>query len=153
MKRAVNQVDVGRRIAARRRERGYSQATVARRSGIDPSYLSRIETGRVQPSVRMALRIATALRMSLDDVLGPSPAEKKGQPCPVSLNGRCLLDLIDATTGEADGHGPERYSARQLRMLRRFSALLQRGSPTLLRALDAMMVEMLDSAPRGRSST
>lgn len=92
--------DIGRRIVANRLHRRLSQAAVSRRAGIHPSYLSRIETGRVHPTVRTAARIAAALKVSLDDLLGPTPPERRNQPCPVSPDGQCILDQID-TKSEA----------------------------------------------------
>lgn len=147
MARKTKEVEVGTRIANGRLHRGLSQTTVARRSGIDPSYLSRIETGKVHPTVRTALRIATAMKMPLADLLGPSPPEIKEMPCPISSSGRCLMDLI-STGMEGDGHPGEveHYTPRQLRLLRRFLTLLQRSNPALLRSLEVLFAEILQPA-------
>jgi transcriptional regulator with XRE-family HTH domain len=131
---------VGRRIVASRVQRGLTQAVVSRRAGIAPSYLSRIETGRVHPTVGTALRIAAALRMSLDELLG-STAVPDHRTCPVSRSGRCLMDLI--ATGVDSDPDPERFTPRQIRLLRRFAALVQEGSPHLLRALEVLVAEVL----------
>lgn len=56
--------ELGKRITAIRHQRGLSQATVARRVGVDPSYLSRIENEKVHPTVGTAVRIAVALRFA-----------------------------------------------------------------------------------------
>jgi transcriptional regulator with XRE-family HTH domain len=98
------ETDLGRRVAALRVQRGFSQGAVSRRAGIHPSYLSRIETGKVHPTVRTATRIAGAMRISLNDLLGPTPAEKD-HPCPVTVNGQCLVDLMDSRK-EPGGNGP-----------------------------------------------
>ena len=135
-------VDIGQRIAALRRRRGLSQSIVARRSGLDPSYLSRLETGKIHPTVKTALRIATALRVSPNDLLGPSPARRKDQPCPVSAGGQCLLDLIDTGSDRDPGERPENYSTRQLRILRRFAVLLRQGSPELLKSIEVLILEL-----------
>ncbi len=137
MRSKPEETHFGRRIAAARARRGHSQATVARRAGIDPSYLSRLETGRVQPTVRMALRIAGALRMPLEDLLGSTPPEKRGLPCPVSRSGRCLMDLLD--TGTHPEAGPEAFSQRQLRLLRQFAAVLQESDLSVQRALEVLL--------------
>ena len=91
--------EVGDRIFSSRQRRGLSQGTVSRLAGIHPSYLSRIETGKVHPTVRTAVRIATALQISLDELLGPSPASSADKPCPISPNGRCFIELIEKATG------------------------------------------------------
>jgi transcriptional regulator with XRE-family HTH domain len=52
--------DGGERINASRLARKLSQVAVARRAGIAASYLSRIESGNVHPTLGTALRIASA---------------------------------------------------------------------------------------------
>ena len=144
------EIDVGQRIAAGRHQRGLSQETVARRSRIDASYLSRIENGKVHPTVRTALRVATAIRMPLDELLGPSPPDRKGQPCPVSSRGTCLLDLIDVGSDAVRGASKEGYSPQQLRLLRRLTSLVERSNPKTLRAVEVLLSELV---PGAKSST
>ena len=139
---------IGRRIASLRKRRGTSQATVSRRAGIDPSYLSRIETGRIQPTVRTAMKIARALRSPIEDLLGPTPPQRTSLPCPVSQSGQCLMDLIDVGD-PADAAGRrERYSARQLKLLKRFAALVRRNNPDILKAFEVLVTGIrTDDAP------
>ena len=150
MPRKPKDVPLGKRVVAARLQRGLTQGILSRRSGIDPSYLSRIETGKIQPTVRTATRIATALRMSLPDLLGPSKPARKDGACPVSISGRCMMDLIDI--GPEPGHkgGTETYSRRQLRLLRRFAALVQRGDTKVLGALDVLVKQMLLQGAGGK---
>jgi len=108
-----------------------------------PSYLSRIEKGKVHPTVQTAMRLAAALRVSLNDLLGPSPTTQTDQPCPVSASGRCLMDLFDAGADARRGGDGEIYSAQQLRLMRKFLALLRQGRPSLLTALEALVSEIL----------
>lgn len=139
------QPDIGQRIAASRLHRGLSQGVVSRRAGIDPSYLSRIETGKVHPTVRTAMRIAAALRTSIEDLVGPSPPDRKRQPCPVSASGRCILDLIDSRSDSARTADLEAFSPQQIRLLRHFRELLHCSSAKLLGALEVLLGEMLES--------
>lgn len=132
---------VGRRIAARRAEAGLSQAVVARRAGLDPSYLSKIEKGRIHPTIRMAERIAGAMRIPLPELLGPSP-ESEGEGCPVTRSGRCLLDLVESGRPSNAGGGAETYTAAQFRLQARFAGVVHRSSPALLKALDALVREI-----------
>ena len=60
--------DFGQRVAANRSQRKPSQLWRARPAGLDPSYVSRIENGKVQPSVPMAQKLAVAL-----GTLDPTP--------------------------------------------------------------------------------
>jgi transcriptional regulator with XRE-family HTH domain len=144
MQKNSREPDVGRRMAARRLQRGLSQSAVARRARVDPSYLSRIETGKVHPTVRTAMRIAEALRTDLQELLQPSPPDRKDTPCPVSPSGHCLLDLIHTGSGSRQGAYPETVSPQQLRLLRRLTELVQHGSPKLLTALEVLLGQLLE---------
>jgi transcriptional regulator with XRE-family HTH domain len=48
-----------------RKRAGLTQIEVARRSGIVQTHLSRVETGRVNPSLELSARIAAAMGYSL----------------------------------------------------------------------------------------
>ncbi len=143
MARKLQEIEVGKRIAGWRRQKGLSQVVVSQRAGVAASYLSRIEGGKVHPTVRTATRIADALRMSLDDLLGHSPSTKRGHPCLASVSGSCLMDLLDTGKGPRKTNGTERYTPRQLRLLRRFSALLQKSEPKMLNALELLVGGLL----------
>jgi len=59
------QVALGRAIRLRREELGLSQSTVALDAGIEPSWLSHIESGKQNPAWGSIDRIARALGWSL----------------------------------------------------------------------------------------
>jgi putative molybdopterin biosynthesis protein len=59
------------RLTQLRRERGWSQADLAERSGVSRAGISAIETDRLVPSVAAALRIAAALGQSVEALFGP----------------------------------------------------------------------------------
>ena len=152
MARRSKELDIGKRIAAIRLQKGLSQGLVSRRAGIDPSYLSRVENGKVHPTVRTAMRIAGALRVTADDLFGPSPPEVKGQLCPVTKSGQCLLDMIDRREA-SDGEAPVSFTPRQIRLLRRFTSLVAQSEPKLLTALDVLMVKLLnEKKPAGKAA-
>ncbi len=141
-------VAIGQRIAAWRHRRGLSQASISRRTGLNPSYLSRLEAGKLQPNLRTAERIASALRISLPELIGPSPPEQTDRPCPVSQGGQCLMDLIDVMA-EVGGDGrPERYSPGQLRLIRRFVTLVGQNETKVLGALDVLVGQILKEGTR-----
>ncbi|GAW93016.1 helix-turn-helix domain-containing protein [Calderihabitans maritimus] len=54
----------GDKIRSLREERGYSLAELARKAGLSVSYLSEIERGAKQPSLRTVDKIANALRVN-----------------------------------------------------------------------------------------
>lgn len=65
--------EIVRVFAARLREvrhsRGLTQAQLADRAGITPSYMTRLENATVAPGIDMAARLAAALGTTADDLL------------------------------------------------------------------------------------
>jgi len=62
-------------VRAYRQYRGLTQQALAQAAGVSPSYLSEIEAGRKPGSVDAMVRIATVLRVAVDDLLPPRPNE------------------------------------------------------------------------------
>lgn len=60
----------GERIARIRLERGLSQTELGKRAGMTHSQISDIENGKRQPYPRNAKKLADALMVDLDDILG-----------------------------------------------------------------------------------
>lgn len=68
----VNALDyamIGQRIRAERTARGWQQAELAYRAGLNSSYMSHIETGQTKLSLPTIVRIANALSVSVDALL------------------------------------------------------------------------------------
>lgn len=141
MTRSSGGAEIGRRISARRIQRGLSQGTVSRRAGMDPSYLSRIETGRISPTLRTAMKIAEALGCTLDDLVAPFATQEPGSTCPVSSSGHCLMDQVTATRSHPAGSG-HKVTPREVRLLRQFSELIESAEPGMLGALEALLREL-----------
>src|SRR5262245_54184697 len=59
-------------VAQQRIARGWSQAELANRCGVSRTEISGIETGRLVPSVTVALRLAAVLGESVDSLFGDS---------------------------------------------------------------------------------
>lgn len=137
---------IGQRLAAARLRRGRSQASVARGAGIAPSYLSRIETGKVQPTFRTLSRIARAMEMHFDELDQFDPeGHRHGVMCPITDHGHCLLDLIRADSELARTRHEEFFTVRQIRLLRRFALWLRTLPPERQRAME-ILIEDLSSA-------
>ena len=62
-------VDIGKRIAELRRERGYSQDQLAEMSMLNRVTLARYETGVIEPGAFALGRVADALGVSTDELL------------------------------------------------------------------------------------
>ncbi|MGA5410182.1 helix-turn-helix domain-containing protein [Streptomyces lavendulocolor] len=89
---AVEDVDgtpaaMGPRLRAAREHHGATLAGVGRATGISPSTLSRIETGRRKPTLEVLLRLSKEYGVSLDELAGtaPAPAAEPRATAPLSL--------------------------------------------------------------------
>lgn len=84
---------LGRRIAALRRERGTTQAELAEALGTTQGIVSDYECGKLRPHPDMIVRLAKALGVSADEVLGMKPSRPNG----VAVSRRVLrrLQAID----------------------------------------------------------
>lgn len=85
--------DVGLNIKARRNEIGFTQAELARRSGISQSAISDIESRRVtkKPSTDTVQRIASALGCTVAELMGESDRTASDVPGQLSSDEMQLL--------------------------------------------------------------
>jgi len=66
---------IGPRIRARRLELGMSMRELARRLGVSPSFVSRLENGRCPPSVGTLRALTSELRISASALLSATKPE------------------------------------------------------------------------------
>ncbi|WP_411293253.1 helix-turn-helix domain-containing protein [Streptomyces sp. CBMA156] len=69
---------MGPRLRTAREQRGATLTDVSRTTGISPSTLSRIETGRRKPTLEVLLQLAKAYGISLDELAGTAPVTAPG---------------------------------------------------------------------------
>lgn len=67
---SINEI-IGDRIACFRRQAKITQRTLSRDSGLSPSFISHVETGRCGLSAESAARIARSLDMPIEYMLAP----------------------------------------------------------------------------------
>jgi len=67
------------RLRSVREERGYSQAELANKSGLQPAAISHFETGQRSPSFENLKRLSDALDISVDYLLGRIDEKQHGQ--------------------------------------------------------------------------
>lgn len=60
---------LGRRVRTRRKRLSLSQTTLARRAGVHPNVVGRLERGIYNPTVLKLLAIAGALRVRLRELI------------------------------------------------------------------------------------
>ncbi|MYZ35423.1 MULTISPECIES: XRE family transcriptional regulator [unclassified Streptomyces] len=68
--------DVAPRLRELRRGRRLTLEAAARRAGLSPAHLSRLETGQRQPSLPMLLGLARIYGTTISDLLGEIPPER-----------------------------------------------------------------------------
>ena len=68
---------IGKRIQTQRLEKGITQEKLAERAGISVVYLSKIENGRVYPTLETLSNICTELDTELAEVLSNTEMERK----------------------------------------------------------------------------
>lgn len=99
---------IGTAARAAREQMGLTQAEVAERIQLTPLVYSRMERGKMLPSVPSLVRLCAALHLSPEDALGFAPgtarARKKGEPAPDDETLRRLLYI-------ARRLGPEQLDA------------------------------------------
>ncbi|MFE0446150.1 helix-turn-helix domain-containing protein [Streptomyces fungicidicus] len=78
---------MGPRLRAVRERRGVTLADVCCATGISPSTLSRIETGRRKPTLEVVLQLAKEYGVGLDELAGtaPDPAAEPRSTAPYSF--------------------------------------------------------------------
>ena len=73
-----NQADGGARVRARRQDLGLTQAALSQEVGVSRQTIITMERGDYAPSVFLALRVARALGVAVEDLWGERPAEGAG---------------------------------------------------------------------------
>ncbi|MEU8523005.1 XRE family transcriptional regulator [Streptomyces sp. NBC_01216] len=84
--------DVAPQLRGLRRRRGVTLEAAAQRAGLSPAHLSRLETGRRQPSLPMLLALARIYGTTVSELLGEAPPERDpivraGRSEPVEADG------------------------------------------------------------------
>lgn len=60
------------RLRVLRAERGWSQAELAKRTGVSRQAINAVETGKYDPSLPLAFRIAATFGQSIEEIFDPS---------------------------------------------------------------------------------
>ena len=79
---------IGQRIARLRKERGYTQAELSDKMGIIQALISDYERDKLRLHAEMVIRLALALEITTDELLGLNGAKKKDG------NGKLSLRLL-----------------------------------------------------------
>ena len=74
----------GARLRLARRARGFSQLQMASMAGVSRQAVSAVESGHLDPSLRVALALARALGMTVEELFGPDTAAVPVTATPVA---------------------------------------------------------------------
>lgn len=87
--------DIGKRIAELRKERGLNQEQLAELSILSRVTIAKYESGRVEPGAQALSRIADALEVTTDAILGRTEETNETKKQPMSVEARILASGID----------------------------------------------------------
>ncbi|MEO8889684.1 MAG: helix-turn-helix domain-containing protein [Jatrophihabitantaceae bacterium] len=91
---------VGPRLKALLRQREITLADLSAATGISPSTLSRLESGRRRPTLELLLPMARAYGVQIDELVGAPPTgDPRVHLRPVKRNGMTLIPLTRRTGG------------------------------------------------------
>jgi transcriptional regulator with XRE-family HTH domain len=102
---------LGKRLARLRKERGYTQVELAEKTGVVQVIISDYERGKLRPHPDMIVRLAKAMQISADELLGLSAPQANTPP----------------------------VNRRFLRRLQAVDKLPKRDQEALLRTIDAFL--------------
>jgi transcriptional regulator with XRE-family HTH domain len=136
-------MSIGRRIQQLRLESRITQRELGEATGLAVSYLSRVENGRLTPTVPTLTKIADALSVTITALFDATATLEAKDACPVSLSGRCILDHLFVGRGKRLENGVEGYSREQLEALRLCNFLLHTGDKQLVRTLITILKGLL----------
>lgn len=145
-------MSVSQKIMQLRRQANKTQQDISELTGMAVSYLSRLENGRISPSVRTLTRIADALEVPVTDFFSAKTILEQGDHCPVSASGRCILDQVMVKHGRKPSKPGESYSLRQLETLRMCNFLLQMGDRETIGTLRTLVESLLIRVERRNGS-
>jgi transcriptional regulator with XRE-family HTH domain len=72
--------DLGQNLKQLRERRGLTQAELGTRASMSAASVSHFETGQRQPSLESLVKLADALEVSVDTLLGRTPMEGRVDP-------------------------------------------------------------------------
>ena len=91
----------GTRLRAARQARGLSQQQLAGMASVTRQAVSAVESGHFDPSLRVALALARALGMTVEELFGPGDPAEPVQARPVAPVGAAGSRVALATVGDA----------------------------------------------------
>ena len=95
--------DLGRRVAARRQQLGWSRAQLATKAGLSVSYLTHIETHPALVTMACLVGLADALGTTVEALLGACSTDQEAATATPGLDGLWPADVRTGRPGERPG--------------------------------------------------
>ena len=145
-------MSVGKAILRIRHEKQMTQRDVGDRAGLATSYVSRIENGRIQPTMTTLQRMASALGIPVSQIfqVGEQKRERPPHRCPVSSSGDCVGELIRSDNGPPPRGRKAKYGSEELRMLRMADFVALHADRDTRRALCVLLESLVSQTTRNR---
>ena len=138
-------MSIGTRIIQLRNQKGFTQEQLSARTGLAPSYLSRIENRHIEPRPNTLRRIAVALEVPMSEIFQERPAQLGTLQCVITSSGHCVMDMLRSSHGKPRHSPEESYTPHQLHLLRMSNYLIQTADKRLLDTLDVLLAALLNS--------
>jgi len=87
--------DTGERIRELRKERGLNQDQLAELASLNRVTVAKYESGRVEPGAQALSRIADALEISADVLLGRADPPEESARAPRTVESRFISEVVD----------------------------------------------------------
>jgi DNA-binding XRE family transcriptional regulator len=142
-------MSVGKRILKLRLDANKTQRDVSEETGLAVSYLSRLENGRITPTIPTLTKIAKALGVNVTAFFGQESALESSDKCPVSASGRCVLDQLLVGRGRKPDTKWEGYTPQQLEVLRMCDCLIHTDDKDVTNALNTVMQALMTYTETG----
>jgi transcriptional regulator with XRE-family HTH domain len=142
-------MNIGQSLLRIRQQQKLTQNQVGLRAGLATSYLSRIENGHIEPTMKTLSKLASAFQMPVAHLfqLTEHQVVTNSHSCPVSNSGACIGEQIRSQHGRVPGGKKSSYRKEALRLLSMTDYISQHGSLEVRRTL-AIVLESLMSHPK-----
>jgi transcriptional regulator with XRE-family HTH domain len=137
-------MSIGTRIIQLRNQKGLTQQELGDRTGLAPSYVSRIENRHLEPRPHTLSKIALALGVPISEIFQERSTQLGTLQCVITSSGNCVMNLLHSSHGKQAHPDLESYDPRQLQLLRMANYLIQTADKRLLDALEVLLGALLN---------
>lgn len=144
-------MNLGKSLLRLRQEEHLTQQQVGDRAGLATSYVSRIENGHIEPSMKTLAKIAQALGVSMASIfqMGDSRVGSRSHICPVSSSGGCIGEQLRSHHGPSPRVKKGTYGKEELRLLRMTEYVATHGSKEVRSTLAVILESLMNLSTQG----